>query len=222
MRTPTTGVVFVFSRRPPEETKIWKTEERIRQHTGNEHPGAAAKRLPPPFHNAPRTQNAVRRNNTESTLRVERQTPRANAALPTHQACDVTSPVPKRVDLPFDFKHFKNKRPEARCVTPRQSQNPRRHCCFGAKIADQVTGGQAKPTWDNQEHTEKAGARHNNNNNKIHKRKQRQQEICNPQKHGTRRHVAWGFFSRLCELLALINKILLPLPASERAAETLW
>lgn len=50
--------------------------------------------------------------------------------------------------------------------------------------------------------------------------KQRQQEIRNPQKHGTRRRVAQGFFSRLCELLALINKILLPLLASERAAET--
>lgn len=171
------------------------------------------------FTTHPAHKNAVRRNNTESTLRVERQTPRANAALPTHQACDVASQVPRRVDLRFDFKHFK-KRTTRQGARRRGSRRTNVGTAASArKIAHQVTEGQAKPTWDNQEHTEKAGARQNNNN-KIHKRKQRQQEIRNPQKHGTRRRVAQGFFSRLCELLALINKILLPLPASERAAET--
>lgn len=63
-------------------------------------------------------------------------------------------------------------------------------------------------------------ARPRQNNDRIHKnKKQRQQKIGSPQKRGARRRLLARCLSRLCELLALINKIP-PLPASERAAET--
>lgn len=48
--TPTTGVVFVFTTATGRETK--ERTKRIRQHTGNEHPGVA-KQLPPTLYNAP-------------------------------------------------------------------------------------------------------------------------------------------------------------------------
>lgn len=55
---------------------------------------------------------------------------------------------------------------------------------------------------------------------KYTNKKQRQQEIGNPQKRDACRRVVARGLPRLRELLALINKIL-PLPARNRAAETL-
>lgn len=177
------GVCFHDGHRKGKEQK--NREKRIRQHTGNEHPGMA-KQLPPAVYNAPHTQTAVRRNHTVGQLPMSRD---------KEARC---------IDLVFFDSHFSETN-DAASKRKLQSQSMQKGEPRQLGIIEN-TPGNVQPTQ---------------NNDKIHKnkKKQRQQEIGSPQKRGAGRSVLARCLSRLCELLALINKIP-PLPTSERAAET--